>query len=51
MFLTGKKFGTDQTCSLKRSVRLTRVFVGRGSTVFWERKVVNGIPVRTVITV
>ena len=32
--LTEKIFGTDQNCSLKRGVRLTRVFVRRGSTVY-----------------
>ena len=31
--LIGKLFGTDQNCSFKRGVRLTRVFVRRGSTV------------------
>ncbi len=31
--LTGKMFGTDQNRSLKRGVRLSRVFVRRGSTV------------------
>ena len=32
--LTGKMFGTSQNCSFKRGVRLSRVFVRRGSTVF-----------------
>ncbi len=31
--LTGKLFGTSQNCSFKRGVRLTKVFVRRGSTV------------------
>ncbi len=32
--LTGKLLGTGQNCSFKRGVRLVRVFVRRGSTVF-----------------
>ena len=32
--LIGKMFGTGQIRSLKRGVRLTRVFARRGSTVF-----------------
>ena len=31
--LTGKMFGTGQNCSFKWGVRLSRVFVRRGSTV------------------
>ncbi len=31
---TGKLFGTGQSCSFKRGVRPTRVFVRRGSTVY-----------------
>ena len=34
--LTGKLFGTGQNCSFKRGVRLTRVFVRRGSTVYYK---------------
>ncbi len=33
--LTGKMFGTGQNRSFKWGVRLTRVFVRRGPTVFW----------------
>ena len=34
--LEGKLFGTGQSCSFKWGVRLTRVFVRRGSTVLIE---------------
>ena len=36
--LTEKMFGTGQNRSVKRGVRLSRVFVRRGSTVY-EKKV------------